>query len=273
MGKRRRSSGSETKPSAVDPNRQGKKTKKSNGSSDVLSQSGKDAGKVRTSKTKRIKKKEKDMQSMMKPSESPTQGLYDDGDKMEPYFHGATCLRLPSGDFVRAQSIPEQHNYLKKVSAQSEKLISLIHDSLTAMKKTEDDVDIEEQLASDMIRMKRVPLAKRYVEMTLWRRVRLFNEEGLSAAQSVGYGGGHIEDDVSSKMLLHSARNSDARFVSYRDAYLKGVVERFQDDLEKIREREALDAGQVSSLLRSLEAGADLFSTLKCVDDVGGVDM
>ncbi|KAI0559159.1 hypothetical protein FGB62_166g055 [Gracilaria domingensis] len=180
-------------------------------------------------------------------------------------FHGLTSLKLPLRKEVSSLPQEGQHKYIQGVTEVCEKLIQLLDETVLAFSKNEDGLGVEEQLMSDMARLKNIPIARRYVEMTLWRRVKLFSRERLEAAEELGYGNGKKEKGDG--FLLHPSGGVDPNFVSYRDAYLKTVIERYQDELDKIRVRESLDAERVESLLQCLQSGADLFANLKCFED------
>ncbi|CAN8070350.1 unnamed protein product [Agarophyton chilense] len=180
-------------------------------------------------------------------------------------FHGAASLKLPSGNNMRSMSQEDQHKCIEGVTESCEKLIQILDESVSVFSKNEDGLGVEEQLMSDMARLRNIPIARRYVEMTLWRRIKLFSRQRLAVAEELGYGSG--KKKKSDGFLIHSSDDVDPTFVSYRNAYLKTVIERYQEDLDQIRERESLDAEQVHFLLQCLQSGADLFSNLKCIED------
>eukprot|EP00178_Gracilaria_changii_P015781 TRINITY_DN443_c0_g1_i1.p1 TRINITY_DN443_c0_g1~~TRINITY_DN443_c0_g1_i1.p1 ORF type:complete len:264 (+),score=56.99 TRINITY_DN443_c0_g1_i1:187-978(+) len=187
-------------------------------------------------------------------------------DASDVVLHGAASLKLAVGKQVRNMSQSDQNMYIQSVTEDCEKLIRILNETVQAFSKNEDALDVEEQLMSDMSRLKNIPIARRYVEMTLWRRVKLFSRERLQIAEELGYGIGKRKKGEG--FLLHRGGAVDPNFVSYRDSYMKTVIERYQDDLEKIRERESLDAERVQFLLQCLQSGADLFANLRCVEDM-----
>lgn len=185
----------------------------------------------------------------------------------DSYFHGMSSLSLPPLADLEGMDAEAQHKYLKRVAKQCEKVITLIDDSLTKFERKEGALSIEEQITTDMARLKKLPLAKQYREMTLWRRVRQFNEGRLADAKRVGYGAGVVEVGNDNGLLLHQKGDKDEKFVSYRDVYLKNVVDRYQNDLNKIREKEGLDEEQTTFLISCLEASADIYANLQCIEE------
>lgn len=181
-------------------------------------------------------------------------------------LHGVLSKTLPTRETIQKFSNSQQHSFLHRVATQTELIMQLIHDCKSIYRPAEDAVSMEEQLTSDMVRLRRLPLAKQYVEMTMWRDVRIFSRDRLAAAEALAYGRGKGKQ-AEGQLLMHRSGDSDLKFVSYRDAHMKGIVSRFRSDLEKIRQMEALDKNQASFLLSCLESGADLYGNLKCLDD------
>ena len=105
-----------------------------------------------------------------------------------------------------------QHEFLRKVTEQCEKLIDSIHNCLQTFEKHTDDLGIEQQLTADMVRLKKVPLAKQYVEMTLWRRAKLFSRARLEAAEKLGYGSGQDLGLKRSGLLMEKMKDGDPNF-------------------------------------------------------------
>ncbi|PXF46307.1 hypothetical protein BWQ96_03963 [Gracilariopsis chorda] len=187
-------------------------------------------------------------------------------DASQALFHGMSALDLPSGSVIQSMPPEAQHGYFESVTGVCEKLIQLIDETVRTFSKTSEEVSAEEQLISDMVRLKNVPMARRYVDMTLWRRVKSYSRERLRTARDLGYGSGNRASRDSGALLVHSQGDIDPDFLSYRDAYLKTVIHRYEDDLNKIRESERLDAEQATFLMRCLESGADLFGNLKSLE-------
>lgn len=182
-------------------------------------------------------------------------------------FHGLAALELPSGLKVQSMAKEEQHKYFESVTSLCENLIQLIDETARTFSTTAEEASAEEQLLSDMVRLKNVPLARRYVDMALWRRVKSYSRERIQIAADLGYGTGKRASKSSGLLLVHSPGDIDPNFLSYRDVYLKTFVKRYEDDLNKIRESESLDAEQATFLMRCLESGADLFGNLKSLEN------
>lgn len=184
----------------------------------------------------------------------------------DAFFHGAAALPLLSSIEVKEMKTESQNSYINKVAEQSESLLRLVDEAMRVVSNTKEEVSIEEQLIADMMKLKNLPLARRYVEMTLWRRVKLFSQERVKIVEQLGYGSGERKGEGEG-ILLHPAGDLNPNFVSYRDAYLRTIMDRYQNDLEKIRESESLDVENTRFLLRCMESGADLFGNLKCIED------
>lgn len=130
---------------------------------------------------------------------------------------------------------------------------------------------LEDAVIGDMVKLKRVPIAKQFLEMTLWRRLSRFTEAELVAIRAVRYGVGAAAGDAETaggdrgaSTVLHKVGDKDPAFVSFKEAHLKTITERYASDLDKMRESEKMDAGRVEFLLRTLESGANLFADLEC---------
>lgn len=196
--------------------------------------------------------------------------------KRNAFLHGHAAVPLFRPQALRSLDSKTQVSMVGASADFCERIMYLIHDTVSTAKKwmnpnaDDDAVDLEESVVSDMVRLKKVPLAKQYVEMTLWRRVAELNRDHLLAASQLGFGKGFSKGDLqpptSQGLLLHREDDPDAKFVSYRQAYMKNVVEQYSESLEKMREEESMDAYRVQFLLRCLDAGASLFGNLKCME-------
>lgn len=187
------------------------------------------------------------------------------------YLHGHNAVQLPSRDVVHAMSDSQRHTYIKFVTGQCERILETIHDVLARADHqhlADSQPSLNEQLMADMVKLKRLPLARRYVEMTLWQRVTQFNEECLSKIESLAFGAGEIESSEKRPgILLHRSDSKDVKFNSFRDKYMKNLLDDHEEDLEKLRLTEGMDEEQVASLRRCLESSAALFANVKCLDD------
>lgn len=190
------------------------------------------------------------------------------------FLHGYAALSLPNSEQVKMLNATDQQITISTRAALCERIMDLLHDTIVAgnqwtkSESKDDATAMEEALTNDLIRLKMVPLAKQYVEMTLWKRVERLTREQLRAASKLGFGkGSAVKGTMSSQgSLLHRDDDPDAEFVSYREAYMKTVVDRYRDDLEKMRLAEDMDVERVQFLLRCLDSGASLFANLKCME-------
>ncbi len=124
---------------------------------------------------------------------------------------------------------------------------------------------LEDTLVADMARLKGVPVARQFTELSLWKRLKKFNEKELTYIESLCDGaerksnqGGH---NGNAKAKEGDSSKRTAEFVSFKAAHMKHLTSAYAQDLEKIREAESLDVAGVETLLRCLDEGAELFAT------------
>lgn len=194
--------------------------------------------------------------------------------KRKAFLHGYATVSLPSGEQLKTLDDESRHHAVASSTGFCHRLLNLLHETIvTANRWTQseskgDTTSVEEALTNDLIRLKKVPLAKQYIEMTLWKRVVHLNRDHLLAASRLGFGKGLAVTRTANSqgLLLHRDDDPDAEFVSYKTAHMKTIVERFSEDLEKMRKAEDMDEERVRFLLRCLESGASLFGNLKCIE-------
>lgn len=193
--------------------------------------------------------------------------------KRKVFLHGCAAVPFPSREHVHALDDAERHKFIKTSASFCERLVHVMHKLIVSanqwmkIERKDDFIAIEEALTNDMARLKKLPLARQYVEMTLWRRILQLNQDHLQAASKIGFGKGLVHSGGPHQgLVLHLRDDPDAAFVSYREAHMSNLVERFQDSLEKMRNIEKMDSGQAHFLLRCLDAGSNLFANLKCLD-------
>lgn len=194
--------------------------------------------------------------------------------KRNGYLHGPAAIPLLSVEQVRSLDKNGRHDYIKKSAALSHQLVHLMHNIVVKanewvkIERSGDLVDIEEALTRDMARFRTFPVAKQYVSMTLWRRIRQMTRDHLHASSKIGFGKGYAEPGMGEDqgLLLHREGDPDAEFVSYKEAYMKDFVERHQQSLDTLREREQMDETRVRFLLRCLDAGSSLAANLRCIE-------
>lgn len=227
-------------------------------------------------RTKKTKKKTPTRKGILFATPSATEETVPLSDLPPPsersaFLHGQSAVQLPTAATVRAMPVEHRHAYITQVTTQCERVLGTIHDALsTNEKRASADVlpSLDEQLLADMVRLKHLPLARRYVEITLWKRVAQFNSDSLAQVQACAYGAGNAQAEKNRDgFLLHQSDSKDVQFNSFRDVYLKNLLENHEDDLEKIRLEEGMDIEQVSFLRKCLQSSADLFANVKCWDD------
>lgn len=193
--------------------------------------------------------------------------------KRKVFLHGCAAIPLPSRAHVRALDDVERHKFIKTSASFCERLVYMMHNIIVSanqwmkVERKDDFIAIEDALTNDMARLKKIPLARQYVEMTLWRRILQLNRDHLQAASKVGFGKGIARSEMPQQgLVLHLRDDPDAEFVSYKEAHMTNLVDRFHESLEKMRNIENMDSGQAQFLLRCLDAGSNLFGNLKCLD-------
>eukprot|EP00177_Eucheuma_denticulatum_P002890 GFKZ01005196.1.p1 GENE.GFKZ01005196.1~~GFKZ01005196.1.p1 ORF type:complete len:503 (+),score=101.45 GFKZ01005196.1:143-1651(+) len=194
--------------------------------------------------------------------------------KRNGYLHGLAAIPLLSAEQVRSMDKDGRHSYIEKSAALSHRLVHLMHNVIVKanewvkIERSGDLVDIEEALTRDMARFSMFPIARQYVSMTLWRRIQQMTRDHLLASSKIGFGKGYADPGKGEDhgLLLHREGDPDAEFVSYKEAYMKDLVEQHQENLDTLREREQMDETRVRFLLRCLDAGSSLAANLRCLD-------
>lgn len=202
-----------------------------------------------------------------------------------PIFHGLSAMSLASGTQVQQEmDDKERHEYFTGLTGQCQSIVTCLHNMLTVVEKSDNlkqgsgsqDVSVEEELTSDLARLKHTPLAKRYVEMTLWKRISKFQDDSMTLVRDLNYGElDHVNpkanirpgNEGSDGPSIREADSTDLKFNSFRDKYLKHVLEHHEEDLERIRVNEAMDEDHVKFLRHWLDTSAALYANVKCWDD------
>lgn len=187
----------------------------------------------------------------------------------KPFLHGYSALALLSAAAVRAMEDGLQHEYLKGVTTQCQHILLLLNEvlSITKKDKAEMKIPLEDQLITDLLRLKNCPLAQRYVEMTLWKRVAGFNNDILAIVEDTGYGADLPKNPSDHSVAVFESNSTNFKFLSFRDKYLKNALDTYEADLEKIRIGESMDEENVKFLRRCLQDSADLYANVKCWDE------
>lgn len=123
---------------------------------------------------------------------------------------------------------------------------------------------VEDAVLADMVKLRGQPMAREFVEMTLWRRVRNINAKVLAEIEAeCSQFGGKTGFVVNESHLVGDDAPRKSFAPSLKDVYMENLTESFAEDLERLRVEERMDGDRVNFLLRCLEEGADLFASLK----------
>lgn len=186
-----------------------------------------------------------------------------------PVLPAAVSTTLPSRMAVQGMSPDAQDTFVTGVGKFREKKLRLI-DVGTAALSTQRQLDdkvgglstvtrLEDTVLADMARLRNAPVAREFVDLTAWRRLRSASDKaraGIDAACSNdGRPGDEVELDENSK---DSLRHDSA--LSFKQMHLQTMTGQFADDLANLHEVEQMDGKRVQNLLRCLEEGANLFA-------------
>jgi hypothetical protein len=131
---------------------------------------------------------------------------------------------------------------------------------------------VEDAILADMVRLREVPVAREFVDMTLWRRLRKANESAIAAVADSCFGSsGEAAESAKVTSMQRPTSNKTAHaprsFASYKQLHMRNITERYADDLELLRSSEVMDGERVQFLLQCLDAGAELASSLSMKSD------
>jgi Ribosome-assembly protein 3 len=206
--------------------------------------------------------------------------------KMSPQPHSAQtaepCLRamlgavFPSPSEVCKLPTEVQEGFVERAAKLCEKAIYCI-DAGVAQLSTSGRREIgaasgriaavEDAVLADMVRFREVPVAREFVEMTLWRRLRNANEQAVvSVREACAEISAQCENDATIKRSDTENVRIPRSFASFKQAHMRTMTENFAADLERLRSIEAMDGEKVQFLVRCLEAGADLAASLSTSD-------
>lgn len=190
-------------------------------------------------------------------------------------LHGLSAMGLLGKECVRAMDDTDRHAYLSKMSTLCERLLALMHSVLVSTddRAADELPSLRDHVTADLVRLRHLPLARRCIEMTLWHHVSRFNTESMMRVQSVGYGALNRQNDMTKEGLMNHDENIKGEvFNSFKNRYMNTILDTYQEDLDKIRRNEGLDAEHVQFLRRCLDAGADLYAHIRSWDRKHGRD-
>lgn len=216
----------------------------------------------------------------------------------EKDFPGVSGCEFPLPDQVRSLEEEAQSRFVSRAAGMCEKAIHAI-DACTAALNIEyaksapraverssaqpDDIlesvldekeipdsvsrqiaTVEDAVLADMVKLRNVPIAREYVEITLWRRMHSVNAKVIAEVDRLC-----THSKMSDEMRSEEPEGADGSFPrraftpSLKDLYMNNLTDKFAEDLEKLRVEEDMDGERVQFLLRCLEEGADIFATVK----------
>lgn len=193
-------------------------------------------------------------------------------------FPLATAAKLPTPNELKSLSSEQQLGCFEQLGSTCERILRLMDDVQTTCglwrerKKTVRDADeasavLEDSIVADMAKLKGVPMARHFAEMTLWKRLKRFTDSEVAYIETLRTGekttlSAPSNDDESAK---ENGANTEPvqseEFVSLKTAHLKHLTSEYADDLEKIRDAESLDVVGVQTLLKCLDESAALYAT------------
>jgi Ribosome-assembly protein 3 len=193
--------------------------------------------------------------------------------KATPFKHqkvaGASALpslaatALPSPSEVRALPLAAQTEFINRAAQLCEKAVHTVDDGVAALNAGSGispiaaaGNSVEDAVLADMVRLRGVPMAREFVEMTLWRRLRNANTKVLAAVDAISGG-----DEGPIAAVGDGARTIKAS-ASFKQMYMQDITKRYAKDLEALRASEDLDGERVQFLMQCLQSGADLFAGL-----------
>lgn len=178
---------------------------------------------------------------------------------------------FPSKEDVKSMSGEDQHKFFKSLGSSCEKLLRLIdevemetslwRDSAPEPRDAEEAaMALEDTLLSDMARLKNAPIARQFTELSLWKRVKKFNEKQLAHIESLYKLDGAGGSDGGEKADAAAEDKKTRDFVSFKQAHMSHMTSQYEKDLEAIRKAETLDVAGVETLLRLLDVSTDLYA-------------
>lgn len=203
----------------------------------------------RTEKPKKRKKKAKlSRKPVSAPPASAENG--DSGPKNFPL--AAACLNLPSRSKVLALDGGAQRACFKLLGDTTHRIIRLLGDVQSAARNSTFEHD-EDAMVADMAKLRAsVPMARHFVEHSLWKRVKRFSDDEMKSAGGTGAG-------EKKKVEIQIEREFRNRFTGQHG-----------EELDGIREREQLDEGGVKKLLKCVDEAAALYTAVLIEANIKG---
>jgi hypothetical protein len=190
-----------------------------------------------------------------------------------PPLPAAVSALLPDPEVVQQLPPAVQDAFTSKVADFCERTIRAIDGGVAALAPPSRAVDdggaagkaraVEDAVLADMARLRGVPLAREFVDMTLWRRLRNANNRVVATVEAACDAAGPGSAAAIAGGSASEGTRMQGRGLSFRQVHMETLTERFADDLSKLHEGEKMTGERVQFLLRCLEEGADLFAGLR----------
>jgi hypothetical protein len=233
----------------------------------------KSSPKRRRTQDRRDSRKSTEMSSKISPKPCPAQTV-------EPRLPAMLSVVFPSPSEVCKLPAEVQGGFVERTAKFCEKAIYCIdagvaqvstsgrRESDTASAASVRIAAVEDAVLADMVRFREVPVAREFVEMTLWRRLRNANEQAVASVKEACVEISAPCDDDASIECSDTEKNVriPRSFASFKQVHMRTMTENYATDLERLRSIEAMDGEKVHFLVRCLEAGADLAASLSTSD-------
>jgi len=187
-------------------------------------------------------------------SDNPVSGLMEIWSGLglcEDELGGPAGLELPSALEIRSMPTGVQEYFAEWAALRGLDLLGVMSRVLEIVESElgKDHKRGMEVLVDDLSRYRDLPVAQQYTRMALWRRIRRRGDEvdrlvqvvTRSGDRAVGISGGRPKP-------------------SFRDVYMTALTGEFEDDLEELRQQEAMTENRVAFLVHCLELGVNGFS-------------
>lgn len=189
-----------------------------------------------------------------------------------PCFPAAACAELPPRAAVQSLPVEFQDSFVSKAAALCEKSLRLMDVGTAALGTRQQKGDagdaptstvtwLEDTVLADMVRLRGAPVAREFVDCTLWRRLRSASDKARASVDAACKADGRREATGDAEVEAEGGpRNGSS--LSFKQMHMQSMTDRFADDLTKLHEIEQMDGKRVQYLLRCLEEGANLFADL-----------
>lgn len=187
-----------------------------------------------------------------------------------PFFPAAASAELPPRAALQSLPAEFQDAFVSKAAALCEKSLHLIGAGTAALgtRQPSDDPGagpsstatwLEDTVLADMARLRSVPVARAFVDCTLWRRLRSASDRVRASVDAACEADGKGEPTYQAEVEGEGGSRKGSS-LSFKQMHMQSITSHFADDLAKLHEVEQMDGKRVQYLLRCLEEGANLFA-------------